>query len=110
MKLTDKEKQIILSQVEDLENEMTVKSFYLQKEDYIIRVSNHLPNFDNFYMKNGECTKIYLVLVGEQNECKLQDEIERNMDNFNRNFQDIDYTFILDEMDKEYMFNFIERF
>ena len=60
MKLLKNEKQIIKSEIDDL-IEFGGKSYYMTKDDVVIRVSNHLPNFLNFESYNEECNKIVLI-------------------------------------------------
>lgn len=78
MELTDNNKQEIKKAVSFfLDGEMT-KSIYLKKDDAIIRISDHLPNFDNFERYNGE-KKIILICVGVKDSV-IEDEIENYFD------------------------------
>jgi len=80
MILTIKEKQIIKSEIDDL-IEFGGKSYYMTKEDVVIRVSDHLPNFINFDCYNEECSKIVLICTDVE-EHKMLSFVEEHEDNY----------------------------
>ena len=81
MELTSTEKEILKNQIEEIQEFGGHKSWYLQKGDVVIRVSDHLPNFDNFERYNEDCKKVALICVGV-NEKDILQTIEENEDNF----------------------------
>ena len=62
MTLTNIEKEIITKQIEDVLNDVHIKSWYFQKDEYVIRVSDHLPNLFNFEKYNEDVDKIVLIM------------------------------------------------
>ena len=81
MELTSNEKEIIKNQIDDMLEFDGGVSWYFQKNDIIIRVADHLPDFINFEIHNENCKKIVLISAhGTQRE--LDDIVEENEDKY----------------------------
>lgn len=58
------------------------RSFYIEQGNTIIRVSNHLPNPDNFRMFNSGIEKIILIFTtNEYNQTVTEAQANRFADN-----------------------------
>lgn len=80
MELTNKEKQILKSEIEDL-IEFGGKSYYMTKQDTVIRVSDHLPNFSNFECYNEGCEKIVLICTDVEDH-EIDSFVEEHEDDY----------------------------
>jgi len=81
MELTKNEKNILKQQIEGLQEFGCCKSWYLEKEDVVVRVSDHLPDYTNFELYNENCKKVVLLCVGVT-EKEILSSIEKNEDKF----------------------------
>jgi len=82
MELTSNEKNIIKKQIDDMLEYNGGKSWYFQKDDIVIRVADHLPNFTNFDIYNEDCKKIVLISahVDENQLIEIAEENENDYD------------------------------
>jgi len=81
MELTNTEKEILKKQIEEIQEFGGHKSWYLEKGDVVIRVSDHLPDYTNFEIYNENCKKVVLLCVGVT-EKEIISSIEKNEDKF----------------------------
>lgn len=82
---------------------MVGRSIYLQHEDILVRIANHLPQVANIEAYNEDATKVILVFFESDlntpgcygkilTEYKIQDFIESEMRNF-----EVEYVIISEE-------------
>ena len=75
MNYTDNEKKLIAQAIADV-NDFGFKSYYLAKENTLVRVSDHLPNMSNVMAYNEECDVLILITKEEVRQSWIDEAIE----------------------------------
>lgn len=112
MTLSNDQIQQIKDQILMFKNGETWKSCYFETKDTIIRISDHLPNMENFHRYNEDFERCYLILVDVniEEERNLNEAVEDYCNNNSREIENTDYCFINDDSDIDFMFKMLERF
>jgi hypothetical protein len=101
-----------MSTINNIYNELTgldttiSKSLYFQKENKLVRISDHLPRVCNIICSNEDIKSIFLVFVGYVNESDIQD-ISKNLE---YNGIECDYTIVEEEEDTELAIMMVKKF
>ena len=92
MTYTDNEKQIIAQAIADV-NEFGHKSYYLAKENALVRVSDHEPNMSNVMAYNEECDTLILITKDEISQSWIDAAIDDYEYSYNKEIQIIAIAF-----------------
>lgn len=90
-----------LGHTKNIENGFTAKSMYLEVDDILVRIGNHLPKVSNIEVYNEDITKVLLVFIeGNVSENDAMHFCNNELSNYDAEFIIVDGN-VLSDYDSE---------